>query len=236
MPTNFLDGSANPTTVMAAGDRTAATSMPASNTGDELELPLPVLMGSVSVGTMWKADSNGNPIAAVAGTDYVVPGGALGTPSSGVGTNLTGLNATNISSGTLNAARLPATAALTGGSLAQFAATTSAQLAGVISDETGSGALVFATSPTLITPILGTPGSGNLTNCSGYPAQIPADTGWTANADAGDKTAIIPSQASIATIAGLLGGFSGLGALLIALSSKVKALETALATPNRPNA
>lgn len=42
--------------------------------------------------------------------------------------------------------------------LSQFAATTSAQLAGVISDETGSGALVFGTSPTfttqIITPIL----------------------------------------------------------------------------------
>ncbi len=39
--------------------------------------------------------------------------------------------------------------------LSQFAATTSAQLAGVISDETGSGLLVFNTSPTLVTPILG---------------------------------------------------------------------------------
>ena len=45
--------------------------------------------------------------------------------------------------------------ALTSGTLAQFAATTSAQLAGVISDETGSGLLVFATSPTLVTPVLG---------------------------------------------------------------------------------
>jgi hypothetical protein len=36
-----------------------------------------------------------------------------------------------------------------------FAATTSAELAGVISDETGSGALVFATSPTLVTPNIG---------------------------------------------------------------------------------
>lgn len=36
-----------------------------------------------------------------------------------------------------------------------FAATTSAQLAGIISDETGSGALVFATSPALTTPALG---------------------------------------------------------------------------------
>lgn len=45
--------------------------------------------------------------------------------------------------------------ALTTNPLSQFAATTSAQLAGVISDETGSGALVFATSPTLTTPTLG---------------------------------------------------------------------------------
>jgi len=46
-------------------------------------------------------------------------------------------------------------AGATASTLAQFAATTSAQLAGVISDETGSGALVFATSPTLVTPTLG---------------------------------------------------------------------------------
>lgn len=59
--------------------------------------------------------------------------------------------------------------ALTSSPLSQFAATTSAQLAGVMSDETGSGALVFATSPTLVTPILGTPTSGTLTNCSGLP-------------------------------------------------------------------
>ena len=39
--------------------------------------------------------------------------------------------------------------------LSAFAATTSAELKTVISDETGSGALVFATSPTLVTPTLG---------------------------------------------------------------------------------
>lgn len=47
------------------------------------------------------------------------------------------------------------TCGVTGSPLSQFAATTSAQLAGIISDETGSGGLVFATSPTLVTPILG---------------------------------------------------------------------------------
>ena len=43
--------------------------------------------------------------------------------------------------------------ALTTGNLSQFAATTSAQLAGVISDETGSGVLVFGTSPSFTTDI-----------------------------------------------------------------------------------
>ena len=61
------------------------------------------------------------------------------------------------------------TVVLTGDNLSVFAATTSAQLAGVISDETGSGALVFANSPTLIIPELGTPASGVLTNCTGLP-------------------------------------------------------------------
>ena len=59
--------------------------------------------------------------------------------------------------------------ALTSSPLSQFAATTSAQLAGVISDETGSGALVFGTSPTLTTPALGTPSSVTLTNATGLP-------------------------------------------------------------------
>lgn len=40
------------------------------------------------------------------------------------------------------------TFALTSGNLSQFAATTSAQLSGVLSDETGSGSVVFSASPT----------------------------------------------------------------------------------------
>lgn len=45
----------------------------------------------------------------------------------------------------------------------------SANLAAAITDETGSGALVFANTPTLVTPVLGTPTSGTLTNCTGLP-------------------------------------------------------------------
>lgn len=51
--------------------------------------------------------------------------------------------------------------ALTANPLSQFAATTSAQLAGVISDETGSGVLVFGTAPTLSNPVVGTQTAGD---------------------------------------------------------------------------
>lgn len=47
-----------------------------------------------------------------------------------------------------------ATCAVTSSSLAQFASTTSAQLATLISNETGSGLLVFGTSPTIVTPTI----------------------------------------------------------------------------------
>ena len=45
----------------------------------------------------------------------------------------------------------------------------SANLASAVSDETGSGSLVFATSPTFVTPVLGTPSSGTATNLTGLP-------------------------------------------------------------------
>jgi hypothetical protein len=41
------------------------------------------------------------------------------------------------------------------GNLSQFGSTSSAQLASIMSDETGSGSLVFATTPTFVTPVLG---------------------------------------------------------------------------------
>jgi hypothetical protein len=46
---------------------------------------------------------------------------------------------------------------------------TSANLRAAMTDETGTGILVFNNTPTLITPILGTPTSGTLTNCTGLP-------------------------------------------------------------------
>ena len=43
----------------------------------------------------------------------------------------------------------------------------SANLAAALTDETGTGSAVFATSPTLVTPALGTPSSGIVTNLTG---------------------------------------------------------------------
>ena len=66
----------------------------------------------------------------------------------------------------------PAVGSITGlgtGVATWLATPTSANLASAVTDETGSGALVFATSPTLVTPALGTPSSGVLTNATGLP-------------------------------------------------------------------
>lgn len=45
-----------------------------------------------------------------------------------------------------------------------------------LAGQTGTGNFVGATSPTLITPLLGTPASGTLTNCTGLP--IAGTTGY----------------------------------------------------------
>jgi hypothetical protein len=93
---------------------------------------------------------------------------ALGTPSALVGTNITGT-----ASG-LTAGNVTTNANLTGaitsvGNASSLGSFSSANLLGALTDETGTGSAVFATSPTLVTPILGTPTSATLTNATGLP-------------------------------------------------------------------
>lgn len=57
-----------------------------------------------------------------------------------------------------------------GAGIATWLATpSSANLAAAVTDETGSGALVFANSPAFTTPNIGTPSAGNLSNCTALP-------------------------------------------------------------------
>ena len=65
----------------------------------------------------------------------------------------------------------------------------SANLAAAVTDETGTGALVFATSPALTTPNLGTPASGNLANCT-FPTLNQNTTGSAATLTTGRTISI----------------------------------------------
>lgn len=82
-----------------------------------------------------------------------------------------------------------------------LAAPSSANLASAMTDETGSGALVFATSPTLVTPLLGTPTSGILTNCTGTASGLTAGH-VTTNAN---LTGVITSSGNATSIASQTG-------------------------------
>jgi len=83
----------------------------------------------------------------------------LGTPASGTLTNCTGLPVSSGVSGL-------------GSGVATFLATpSSANLRAALTDETGTGAAVFATAPTITTPtltapVLGTVASGNISACT----------------------------------------------------------------------
>jgi len=112
---------------------------------------LPVLNGGTGVTT-----STGTTNVVLSNSPTLVTP-ALGTPSSAVLTNATGLPiATGVSG--------------LGSGVATFLATpSSANLAAALTDETGTGSAVFATSPTLVTPLLGTPTSGVATNLTGLP-------------------------------------------------------------------
>lgn len=129
--------------------------------------------------------------AATAGTDYVAPGGALGTPSSGTLTNCTfptlNQNTTGSAGSVANALTAGTGISFSSGTTYNGSAAITINSTGVASypgagipnstgsawgtsySTTGTGDVVLSTSPTLVTPALGTPSSATLTNATGLP-------------------------------------------------------------------
>jgi len=101
-------------------------------------------------------------IRAATGSSVSIPNGVTSLVyCDGTNFNLA-VNQTSVAAGTgLSAATVGATTTISFGPL------TSAQLATALTDETGTGANVFATSPTLVTPALGTPTALVGTNITG---------------------------------------------------------------------
>jgi len=94
--------------------------------------------------------ASGN-ISACTSTSMVLVTPILGTPTSGTLTNCTGLPiATGVSGLAADVATF-------------LAAPTSANLAAALTDETGTGANVFANTPTLVTPVIGAATGTSLT-------------------------------------------------------------------------
>lgn len=79
----------------------------------------------------------------------------IGAAASGVTSFSAGTTGLTPSTGTTGAITLAGTLAVANGGTG-------------VTTSTGTGSTVLSTSPTLVTPLLGTPTSGTLTNCTGY--------------------------------------------------------------------
>ena len=152
---------------------------------------LPISTGVSGLGT-GVATALGTNIGSVG--SVVVNGGALGTPSSATLTNATGLPISTGVSGL-------------GTGIATFLATpSSANLASAVTDETGTGALVFAGSPTFTgtANFAAISTSGNVTVAGNLTVNGTTTTINTDNLLVEDRFALFASGSTVATDGGLV--------------------------------
>jgi hypothetical protein len=128
--------------------------------------------GQGVINVPWTDTNSGGTVTSVGGTGTVngisLSGTVTSTGNLTLGGTLSGVSLTTQVSGTLPVANGGTGITSLGTGVATFLGTpSSANLAAAVTDETGTGALVFATSPTLVTPALGTPASGVVTNLTG---------------------------------------------------------------------
>lgn len=138
---------------VAVGTTSAATAGTILDLGNSLNASLALLLPSGTTGQRPATGVNGmiryNSTATPAIEAYV--NNVWSSLTSNTGTVTSIATTSPITGGTITTTGTIAcaTCGVTGSPLSQFASTTSAQLAGVMSDETGTGALVFGTAPTI---------------------------------------------------------------------------------------